>query len=384
MSAERSRARGHGAPLAVALVVAAAPGCASNPMPEDDGVVETAHLRISNSTGNPICAGTPLLLESELERIAAVLELPLWPEDDKLDARFGQEAVAEACDGLFGEDADEAYGCAVDFESEPVIAAVEVAYTASHELVHAVRLKNGVWSTTAFEEGLATLLSASDGFPAYVTYPHGDPVVGPLELLEIPREDFHVGYYVSAQDFLAWLWETHGRATLMDYLDDPAFDGAATALPLFEQHYGLSLAEAEQAYRIDDRPDPTFGAPCIPEHTHSLADGPVELSGDFDCREPTVYGASHFMALWPMCLDVPETTRVRISFEADHGRFMLLIREPCEEGPASAEAFRDKYVDAGEVIEQDIIGCRHRMVLHSQEPGFPTTPYTIRIEEITR
>lgn len=42
-------------------------GCAPASEPVDDGVVETAHLRISNSTGNPICAGTPLLLEAELE-----------------------------------------------------------------------------------------------------------------------------------------------------------------------------------------------------------------------------------------------------------------------------------------------------------------------------
>lgn len=49
---------------------------------------------------------------------------------------------------------------------------------------------------------------------------------------------------------------------------------------------------------------------------------------------------------------------------------------------SSAEASRDKYIDAGTVIEADIIGCRHQMLLHSQEPGFPATPYAIRIEEI--
>lgn len=385
MSGERSMAQRqpayqrHARVVPVALLVAAL-GCA--PDPAAKGTVETAHLRITNSTGNPICAGTPIFLESELERISTALERPLWPEDDKLDAHFGQDAVAEVCAGLFGDEADEAYGCAVDFEGEPAIAAVEVSYTASHELAHAIRRHNGTWSTTAFEEGLAELLSASDGFPIHVSYPHGDPVVGPLELLEIPREDFHVGYYISAQNFLAWLWETEGRDTLLAYLDDPAFDGANTAIPLFEQHYGLSLAEAEHAYRTDDRPDPAWGAPCIPEHTYSLADGPVVLSGTFDCTEPTVYGAAHFMSLWPMCLDVPATTRVRISFEADHGRFGILGREECDEGPASAEATRDKYLEAGDVLEQDIIGCRHRMFLHSQEPGFPTTPYTIRIEDV--
>jgi hypothetical protein len=362
----------------VAFAAVAAPACAPEPEPEP-GVVETAHLRISNSTGNPICGGTPRLLEGELERIAATLGRPLWPEDDKLDVRFGRQAVEEVCTRW---DPDDIAGCVDIFEGERVAAAVEVAYTAPHELVHAFRRHHGTWSTTAFEEGLAELLSGSDGFPAYVSYPRGSPVTGPLRLLEIPREDFHVGHYVAAQNFLAWLWEVEGREKLLGYIDDPAFDGVAAAMPLFEQHYGYTLAEAEQAYRVDDRPDPVWGAPCIPERTYSLAEGPVELSGDFDCATPGVFGAAHSMALWPMCLEVPQTTRVRITYEADHGRFQVLGREPCNAGPAGAEAYRDKFLDAGEVVEQDIAGCRYRMILHSQEPGFPATPYRIRIEEI--
>jgi hypothetical protein len=41
-------------------------------------------------------------------------------------------------------------------------------------------------------------------------------------------------------------------------------------------------------------------------------------------------------------------------------------------------------VAAGDdVLEGDIAGCRYRMLLSSDEPGFPATPYTIRIEEIS-
>jgi hypothetical protein len=367
---------------AVVLTGATVPSCAPEPdlAPGAEGVVETAHLRITTTTEHPICAGTPLLLESELERIAAALELPLWSEGYKLDVRFGEDAIAEVCTSW---DPEDIAGCVDrDDEGRVAAAAVEVAYTASHELVHAVRLENDVRSTTAFEEGLAELLSASDGFPIYVSYPHGDPAVGPLELLEIPRDEFHIGYYIASQNFLAWLWETEGRSRLMAFVNDPAFDGVDAALPLFEQHFGMPLAEAEQAWRDDERPDPIWGAPCIPELTYSLASGPVELSGDFDCHDPSVFGASYFMSLWPMCLDVPETTRVRISFEADHGRFQVLGREPCDPGPVGAEAYRDKYMEANEVLEEDIAGCRYRMLLFSQEPGFPPTPYTIRIEEI--
>lgn len=355
-------------------------GCTPDPgSPTDESVVETAHLRITTTTEHPICAGTPRFLENELERIAAALDLPLWAEDDKLDVRFGRVAIEEVCTSW---DPHDIAGCIGDDDDGRVAVALEVAYTSSHELVHAVRLENDVWSTTAFEEGLAELLSGSDGFPIYVRYPHGDPVVGPLELLEIPREEFHIGYYVASQNFLAWLWETHGRSTLMAFLNNPAFDGVDAALPLFEQHFGLPLADAEQAWRVDERPDPIWGAPCISELTYSLADGPVELSGDLDCDEPTVYGASHVMSLWPMCLEVPETTRVRISVEADHGRFQILGREPCNAGPAGAEAYRDKYMEAGDVLEEDIAGCRYRMLFSSQAPGFPATAYTIRIEEI--
>ena len=348
----------------------------------DDGVVETAHLRITTSEDNPICAGTPLLLESELERIAMALELPLWSENDKLDTRFGVDSVAEVCAPIFGEEAERAQGCVPGGNDELILAAFEVAYTAPHELVHAVRMKNQIWSTLVFEEGLAEVLSGSDGFPIYVRYPHGEPYLGPVELLKIPRSEFEPGFYIPSESFVSWLWETYDRPTLMSFMNDPAFADADAALPLFEQHFGLPLAEAEQAWRDDPRPDPIWGAPCIPERTYSLADGPIELSGNFDCREPTVYGASYTMALWPMCLDVPQTTRVRLSIDADHGLFQVLSREPCDAGPAGAEAYRDKYLDAGDVLEEDIAGCRYRMLVSSQEPGFPATPYTIRIAEI--
>jgi hypothetical protein len=384
MSAGRLRIT-HGTPRRCACVTALVllagdPACAPDDI-EDDGVVETAHLRITSSEDNPICAGTPLLLESELERIAKALELPLWSEDDKLDTRFGVDSVAEVCAPIF-EGADEAQGCVRRVNGDLVLAAVEVANTAPHELVHAVRGHNHVKSAIVFEEGLAELLSGSDGFPFSVRYPHGDSYPGPIELLDVPRAEFHLGLYVSAASFVSWQWETYDQPTLMSFMNDPAFSDADAALPLFETHFGVPLSEAEQAWRDDPRPDPIWGNPCIPERTYSLADGPIELSGAFDCREPTVYGASHFMKLWPMCLDVPETTRVRLSLDADHGRFQVLSREPCDAGPAGAEAYRDKYLEAGDVLEEDIAGCRYRMLLFSQEPGFPATPYTIRIEEI--
>jgi hypothetical protein len=247
--------------------------------------------------------------------------------------------------------------------------------------VHAVRRRNLSLGPALFEEGLAQVLSGSDGFPLYVLYPHGEPSIGVLELLALPREELN-NYYPTAESFVSWLWETHGQPTLMAFMNDPRLPDDEMVPLLFEERFGQSLAEAEQAWSVDDRPDPIWGAPCLPELTYALADGPVEVSGDFDCREPTVYGASSSMALWSMCLDVPETTRIRISFEADHGRFQVLSREPCDVGAAGAEAYRDKYLEAGDVLEEDIVGCRFQMFLFSQEPGFPPTSYTIRIEEV--
>lgn len=363
-----------------ALALLGGPACVTDDV-EDDGVVETAHLRITTTTDNPICAGTPLLLESELERIAGTLDLPLWSEDDKLDTRFGEDAVAEVCAPIF-DGAEDSQGCVRRTNGDMVLAAFEVANTAPHELVHAVRRQSLPQGPHLFEEGLAEVVSGSDGFPVYVRYPHGESYRGPIELLDLPLAEF-IYYYSNAQSFVSWLWETYDRPTLMSFMNDPTFSGADAALPLFEQHFGLPLAEAEQAWRNDPRPDPIWGNPCIPERTYSLADGPIELSGDFDCSEPTVYGASYTMALWPMCLDVPETTRVRLSIDADHGLFQVLSREPCDAGPAGAEAYRDKYLEAGHVLEEDIAGCRYRMLFSSQEPGFPATPYTIRIEEIS-
>jgi hypothetical protein len=123
-----------------------------------------------------------LLLESEVVRIAEALELPLWAEDDKLEVRFGFDAVAEVCPQY---DPNDISGCADT--NDAVLAAKEVAYNASHELVHAVRLRSAHLGHPLFEEGLAQVLSGSDGFPVYVRYPHGEPYVGPVELLADPR-----------------------------------------------------------------------------------------------------------------------------------------------------------------------------------------------------
>lgn len=362
---------------AVHLLGSAASGC-TPPEGVEDGVVETAHLRITTTTENPICAGTPLWLESEVVRIAEALELPLWSEDDKLDVRFGFDAVAEVC---VQWEPDDIGGCVYETDDQVTLAAKEVAYTTPHELVHAVRRRNLSLGPSLFEEGLAQVLSGSDGFPLYATYPHGEPFVGPVEALELPG--VAPSHYVTGQSFVSWLWQAYDRSTLMSFMNDPRLPDDDMVLAVFEEHFGQTLSQAEQAWRDDDRTHPIWGAPCIPERTYSLADGPVELSGDYDCREPTTYGASYFMSLRPMCLDVPETTRVRLSLDAAHGQLQVLGREPCDAGPASAEARQDKRVDAGETVDSDIVGCRFRMLLSSQEPGFPATPYTIRIEEIT-
>ncbi|MCA9709015.1 MAG: hypothetical protein KDK70_24435 [Myxococcales bacterium] len=230
-----------------------------------------------------------------------------------------------------------------------------------------------------FEEGLAQILSGSDGFPLYVQYPRGSGWPTPAELLEIPPADFDLAEYIHSQSFLSWIWLSHGRDTLMGLTNDPRLaDGDPAAL--FEEHYGLSLAAANQGWIEEDDPDPSWGDPCLPEYTFTL-DGVFERSGELDCQDPEVIGGTISMVHMPMCLVVPRTTRVRITFEADHGYLSIVERESCDPGPTTAEATRDKFLDAGETIEEDIAGCRYRMILASQEPGFPTTAYTIRIEE---
>lgn len=361
--------------LASSIFVLASGAC----VPEDDaddGVAETAHLRITTTTENPICAGTPLLLESEVVRIAEALDLPLWPEGEKLDVRLGFDAVADVCPQY---DPNDISGCA-DLDGG-VLAAKEVAHDTPHELVHAVRISNLSLGHPLFEEGLAQVLSGSDGFPLYVHYPHGGSYAGVEEMLAVPRDSSH---YVWGASFVSWLWQTYGQTTLMAFMNDPRMPDDQVLPLVFEEHFGLTLAEADQAWATDERPDPIWGAPCMPERTYSLANGPVEISGDLDCREPTVYGAAYFMSPWSMCLEVPETTRVRLSLEAAHGQLQVLRREPCDPGPSSAEARQDKRVDAGDTIEADIVGCRFVMRLSSQAPGFPATPYTVRIEELAR
>lgn len=380
MSAEHARfmpREGRSSSLAVLATLGLAitsSGCAPDTGDMDDGEVETAHLRITTTTENPICAGTPLLLEREVVRIAEALELPPWSESDKLEVRFGLDAVEEVCPQY---DPNDISGCA-----DPdggVIAAKEVALHAPHEIVHAVRISNLSLGHSLFEEGMAQVLSGSDGFPLYVHYPHGEEYVGVAEMLALPRDFTH---YVWGASFVSWLWQTHGQPSLMAFMNDPRMPDDQTLPLVFEEHFGQTLAEAGAAWAVDDRPDAVWGAPCTPERTYSLVDGPVEISGNLDCQAPDVYGAAYFMSIRPMCLDVPETTRVRITLQADHGRLSVLAADPCNPGPVGGEALRDKYVEAGEVLEEDISHCLHRLLFSSQALGFPATPYAIRIEEI--
>ena len=73
--------------IAAVAVACAAAGCVD---PDADGgqVVETELLRISTTADRPICAGTPIWLDSELGRIGEALSLPLWGSDSKLDVHF--------------------------------------------------------------------------------------------------------------------------------------------------------------------------------------------------------------------------------------------------------------------------------------------------------
>ncbi|MCB9718256.1 MAG: hypothetical protein H6712_30680 [Myxococcales bacterium] len=351
---------------------------AACPSPEDandDGIVETSHLRITTTEDEPICKGTGPFLQRELERISATLELPLWSPDDKLEVRLGFGAVEELCSA---HDPDVINGCA-DLDGK-AIASKGVLYSTPHELAHAVRIWNGPLVPRMFEEGLAEILSGSDGYPWYVQFPRGMGWPTPAELLAVPPEEFDLTEYIPSQSFLSWLWLTYGRDQLMALANDPRLADGDPAT-LFEEHYGFSLADANQGWVDEDGPDPVWGAPCLPEQTFTL-DGVFEIDGVLDCADPEVIGATISMSAPPMCLVVPQNTRTRITFEADHGYLSIVEREGCDPGPTSAEATRDKFLDAGETIEQDIAGCRYRMVLASQEPGFPPTEWSIRIEEI--
>ena len=362
--------------LGVALALACAPAQDDDPV-VDDGIVETPHLRIiSHEDDKPICAGTGPFLERELLRIAQTLELPLWSEDEPIEVHLGPRAVEELCREL---DDPNVVGCAPGSGTDITVAANGFGDT-PHELVHAVRLHSSDLGPALFEEGLAQVLSGTDGYPLYVQYPRGTGWPSPAELIAVPYPDFDGGLYAPAQSFISWLWLTYGRSMLMALVNDPRLpDGDAAAL--FQEHYGISLDEANQGWTQEDAPDPVWGDPCLPERTYTL-DGALEWSGKLDCSDPETIGATISMSIPPMCMVVPETTRVRITFEADHGRLSIVRREPCDLEPTTAEALRDKFLEAGEVREEDIVGCRFWMYLASQEPGFPTTEYAIRVEEI--
>ena len=364
--------------IAAVAVACAAAGCVD---PDADGgqVVETELLRISTTADRPICAGTPIWLDSELGRIGEALSLPLWGSDSKLDVHFGDDAVEALCSNI-GLD-QSLGGCVGTLEGETFVAVRNVSSVVSHELVHAVRNRNEAWAEIPFEEGVAEILSGSDGLPFIARYPRGAAYTGPMDLLEIPREEFGGELYIPSASFVSWMWEIFGQGELMGFLDDPQI-GEFDVATVFAEHFGMTLGEAEQAWRDYDGDDLSWGRACVPARTHAMEGGVIEIEGDLDCARADILGASAFMKPLPMCIEIPRTMRVRISFEADHGDVSMNAVESCDTSGASSEAVRSKYLSAGEVLEEEIIGCVHRVFLVSQEEGVPATSYVIRVEEL--
>ncbi len=349
--------------------------------PADDApstVVHTAHARLTTTADQPICRGTPVFVENELTRIAETLDITL-DRSKFIDIRYGSEAVQEGC--AFLQYPETAAGCTKGRNEDTEVFAND--YTIVHEYVHAVRARYGHRAHALFEEGIAEVLSGIDGLPQTIEFPNGEPWLGPLDLLEIPRAEYNGPYYFPAKSFTYWLQQTQGLPDLVEFLDEPRGETPTQTSELFAEHFGLILEDAEAMWRTDERPPITIGAPCIAEHTYSLDEGPVRLEGLLDCEgSAQTLGAALGPQLFPMCLDVPANTRVRVSLDADHGTLSLLLREDCM--PATPvpnpESYQDKMVTAGEALELEMAGCRWRMLFGSEE--LDPTSYAIEIESV--
>jgi hypothetical protein len=253
--------------------------------PADERLTETRYLRVVDRTGAGLCAGTPLLLDREYERIA--LAQGLDPRTGvAITVELGTEAVEDRC----AESPEDGFvaGCAVSANGE-VGVATELA-AAPHELVHASRLASAVFGNRFFEEGIAEALRGGEQ-QAYAI--GNDAAANPLPpSLLVQQFSRSPGAYVTAGHFVSWLIEAYGRDPISAALTSAAFETTGNPEEVsawMNGAFGLTLAEAEQAWRETAAYSYVQLGPCADERVVSLA-GSLELAGVLDCGSDETVG----------------------------------------------------------------------------------------------
>ena len=165
------------------------------PLPEPDA--RGTYLDVYLSDGARICQPTLERLDDEVERIAEALGVSPDPED-RIALHYGDWAVKELCD-IEAEVGEFRWGGCADRDGLWIAAQPGAE---SHEIVHTLRLREGLFGPAYWEEGLATYYGTFRPYAEFSVWASGD--LDPSRSLRTSEYPDQAGYTESAH-FIAFL-----------------------------------------------------------------------------------------------------------------------------------------------------------------------------------
>jgi hypothetical protein len=249
---------------------------APTPLPEPDA--RGTYLDVYLSDGARICQPTLERLDDEVERIAEALGVSPDPED-RIALHYGDWAVKELCDIEYEIGEFIGGGCADD--DGLWIAAQPGAE--SHEIVHTLRIRRGLFGPPYWEEGLATYLGTWRPYAEFSVWASGD--LQPSQSLRSSEYPDQAGYTESAH-FITFIDQAYGSDTvraLSRSLGEDTEPGTA-----FEQALGVSLETVEERWKTESDHMYDLGPVC--EANIAVGAEPVVIRGEIGCDVPGMLG----------------------------------------------------------------------------------------------
>jgi hypothetical protein len=249
---------------------------APDPLPEPDA--RGTYLDVYLGPDARICGPTLERLDTEVERIAEALGVTLDPEQ-RIALHYGDHPVKELCDIEYEIGDFIGGGCA---DNDGLWIAAQPG-AESHEIVHTLRIRQGLIGPPYWEEGLATYLGTRRPYSEFSVWASGD--LQPSQSLRSPVYPDQAGYTESAH-FITFIDHAYGSdavRALSRSLGQDNEPGAA-----FEQVLGASLEAVEERWKTEADHMYDLGPVC--EASIAVGAEPVVIRGEIGCDVPGVLG----------------------------------------------------------------------------------------------
>lgn len=325
---------------------------AEMPEPLSEPDARGTYLDVYLSEGARICRPTLERLDTEVERLADALGVPL-DRELRIVLHYGDWAVKERCD-IDSEVGSFLRGGCADGDGSWIAAQPGAE---SHELVHILRTREGLRGPPYWEEGLATYYGTSRPYGPFSVWPSGD--LQPSRSL-LSRETPDQAGYTEAAHFITFLDLTYGSERLRELsllLGADIEPGSA-----FLRALDASLEDVEARWKAEA--DRTYDLGPICEESIVVGAEPVVIRGEIGCNIPGVLGPMANVLVdtfrGPLyCLETPPGTTLTITPRGSEEHGMVhanaLASDACPADEPSLELVAD--VRPGTSRDIETRGC---------------------------